>query len=148
MNHNLNPPQLKWLEGQFGGRAKNVLLSHHHLLSPFRKRGNALEEALDPHLKDGRLFGWIWGHEHHLIEFADYRGVKCRCIGHGSLPYVPPDRRRQRQPADIVRWETRPSPLMPSRGIHGFALLTFDGPALHIEYVDEGGGTSWSERWD
>ncbi len=89
----------------------------------------------------GQLFAWIWGHEHHLFEFADYRGVKCRCIGHGSLPYVPPDRRRRKHDAEIVRMETRPSPLSPSRGMHGFALLTFDGPSLAIEYVDEVGGT-------
>ena len=24
----------------------------------------------------------------------------------------------------------------------------FDGPTLHIEYVDEQGGTAWTERWD
>ena len=148
VNHNFNTPQMAWLEGQLAGDARTVLLTHHHLLSPFRKRGNALEEWLDPYLTDGRIYGWIWGHEHHLIEFADYRGVKCRCIGHGSLPYVPPDRRRVRHPADIVRWETRPSPLQPSRGIHGFALLTFDGPSLQVEYVDEAGGTAWTERWD
>jgi hypothetical protein len=74
--------------------------------------------------------------------------VKCRLIGHGSLPYVPPDRRRIRNPVGIVRMETRPSPLHPGRGIHGFAHLVFDGPALHIEYVDEEGGTAWTERWD
>lgn len=147
VGHNLNAPQIAWLRGQFSGDAKNILLTHHHLLSPFRKRGNALEEQLDPYIAEGRLWGWIWGHEHHLIEFADYRGVKCRCIGHGSLPYLPPDRRRRRQPDEIVRWETRPSPLQPSRGIHGFALLTFDGPSLHIEYVDEEGGTAWTEHW-
>ena len=44
--------------------------------------------------------------------------------------------------------ETRPSPLEPGKGIHGFALLRFDGPVLHVEYVDELGGTAWSERWD
>ncbi len=91
--------------------------------------------------------GWFWGHEHHLVEYADHRGVKCRCIGHGALPYVPPDQVRRRHPADIVRIETRRSPIDPVRGIHGFALLTFDGPALHIEYIDEAGGTSWTERW-
>jgi hypothetical protein len=147
VNHNLNTPQMAWLESQLGGDARTILLTHHHLLSPFRKRGDHLEKWLDAYLADGRLFGWFWGHEHHLIEFADYRGVKCRCIGHGSLPYVPPDRRRQRHQVDVVRWETRPSPLKPSRGIHGFAMLTFDGPVLGIEYVDEGGGTSWREQW-
>jgi hypothetical protein len=140
-------PQMTWLDAQFGGRARPILLTHHHLLSAYRKRGTALEQWLDPHFAAGRLYGWIWGHEHHLVEYADHRGVKCRCIGHGALPYVPPDLLPRRHPADIVRIETRRSPVDPARGIHGFALLTFEGPVLHIEYVDEAGGTSWSERW-
>jgi len=148
VNHNLNAPQIEWLGDQFGGTAKTILMTHHHLFSPFRKRGDVLEERLDPFLADGRFFGWFWGHDHHLIEYTDYRGVKCRCIGHGSIPYVPPDRRRVRHEVDIVRMETRPTPVSPSRGMHGFALLTFEGPALHVEYVDEDGGTAWTERWD
>jgi hypothetical protein len=145
-------PQMAWLDGQLtgpeAGSARSILLTHHHLLSAFRKRGTALEEWLEPHLDGSRIYGWFWGHEHHLVEYADYRGVKCRCIGHGSLPYVPPDRLERRHPADIVRMETRTSPIDPSRGMHGFALLTFDGPSLHVEYVDESGGTAWTERWD
>lgn len=148
VNHRLAPEQLSWLPHQLSGAPRNILLTHHHLLSPFRKRGDALEESLDPFLAAGQVFAWIWGHEHHLFEFADYRGVKCRCIGHGSLPYVPPDRRRRRHAADIVRMETRPSPLNPSRGIHGFALLRFDGPVVDVEFIDEEGGMAWTERWD
>lgn len=148
VNHTFTVPQMAWLEAQLTGDARNVLLTHHHLLSPFRKRGDSLEEWLHPHLAAGQLFAWFWGHEHHLIEFVEYRGVKCRCIGHGSLPHLPPDLREQRHAAQIVRMETRRSPLDSSRGMHGFALLTFDGPVLHIEYVDEAGGTAWTERWD
>jgi hypothetical protein len=147
INHNLTAPQLTWLDGQLSGSARTILLTHHHLFSPFRKRGHALEEWLDPYFSAGRIFGWFWGHDHHLIEFADHRGVKCRCIGHGSLPYVPPDRRRRRHDAEIVRMETRKSALDPDSGMHGFALLTFDANVLDIEYVDETGGTAWAERW-
>ena len=148
VNGSLTPEQLPWLDAQLTGTSRSILLTHHHVLSPFRKRGDRLEESLDPFLGSGRVFAWFWGHEHHLFEFADYRGLKCRCIGHGSLPYVPPDRRRPVHPADIVRMETRPSPLSPSRGIHGFARLRFEGPVLQIEYIDEQGGTAWIERWD
>ena len=148
VNHSFSTPQMSWLPAQLTGRQRNILLTHHHLLSPFRKRGDALEEWLDPYLAASQIFAWFWGHEHHLIQFEDYRGTRCRCIGHGSLPYVPPDRRRRRHPAEVVRMESRPSPLHPSRGIHGFALLTFDGPVLYIEYIDEEGGTAWTERWD
>lgn len=148
VNHNFTRPQIEWLGAQFDSPARSILLTHHHLFSPFRKRGDALEEWLDPYLKDERLFGWIWGHDHHLFEFADYRGMKCRCIGHGSLPYVPPDRRRRRHPAEVVRMETRPSPSDPRRGMNGFALLRFDGPRLEIEYIDEAGGRAWDERWE
>jgi hypothetical protein len=148
VNHHIAPEQRSWLGAQLVAGPRTILLTHHHLLSPFRKRGDALEAAFDPHLASHRIYAWFWGHEHHLLEFADYRGVKCRCIGHGSLPYVPPDQRRRRHPAEVVRMETRPSSLNPSRGMHGFALLRFDGPALHIEYIDEEGGTAWDERWE
>jgi hypothetical protein len=147
VNHNFNRPQMDWLDAQISGNAKTVLLTHHHLFSGFRKPGVRLAEWLDPYFAGGRLYGWFWGHDHCLIEYADHRGVKCRCLGHGSLPYVPPDRRTQTHAASIVRMETRSLPDS-SLGIHGFALLTFHGPSLHIEYVDELGGTSWTEEWD
>ena len=44
--------------------------------------------------------------------------------------------------------ETRASPLNPSRGMHVFGLLRYDGPTLHMEYIDEEGGTAWDERWE
>jgi hypothetical protein len=147
VTHTFTTPQMAWLDAQAVGPAQTILLTHHHLLSRFRRRGDALEEWLDPYFLEGRIHAWFWGHEHHLIEYPDYRGVKCRCIGHGALPYIPPDRLRVRHPVDVVRWETRLSPLSPTRGMHGFALLRFDGPVLHIEYVDEVGGTAWTERW-
>lgn len=140
-------PQMAWLDAQTLGSSRNILLTHHNLLSQFRRRGDALEEWLDPHLTDGRVFGWFWGHEHHLVQYADYRCVKCRCIGHGALPYIPPDRLRVKHVVAVERMETRASPTNPARGMHGLALLTFDGPSLHIEYVDELGGTAWTERW-
>lgn len=147
VTHTFTTPQMAWLDAQTRGPSRNILLTHHNLLSQFRPRGDALEEWLDPHLTAGRIFGWFWGHEHHLVEYADYRGVKCRCIGHGALPHVPPDRLRVRHAVAVERMETRPSPTHPGRGMHGFALFTFDGPSLHIEYVDELGGTAWMERW-
>jgi hypothetical protein len=147
VNHNVTRPQMEWLDAQLGDGARTILLTHHHLFSGFRKRGYALEDWFDPYFASGRIHGWMWGHEHHLVEYADYRGVKCRCVGHGSVPYATLGRRRPRHPVEIVRMETRAQPDDPSRGLHGFALLTFDGPALAIEYVDEFGGTAWTERW-
>ncbi len=151
-------PQMAWLDAQLTGAglaaprdtaaARNVLLTHHNLLSQFRKRGDALEEWLDPHIAAGRIYGWFWGHEHHLVQYAPYRGMKCRCIGHGALPYLPPDQVRVREAVAVERMETRELPHTPGRGMHGFALLSFDGPTLHVEYVDETGGTAWTERWD
>ena len=148
VNHNFTRPQMTWFEAQLSGPAKTVLLTHHHWFSGFRKRGDKLEEWLDSYFAMGRIFGWFWGHDHYLIEYADQRDVKCRCIGHGSIPYVPPNRRKQTHPVEIVRMETRASPLTPSSGMHGFALLTFEGPVLHIEYVDEQGDIAWTERWE
>jgi hypothetical protein len=126
--------------------ARSVLLTHHHLVSPFRKPGYRLGGWLRPFMTAGRIDAWFWGHDHYLIEFGDMHGVKCRCIGHGGVPHrVPPT--RYRYDVDVRRIERRAAPGDPAHGISGFALLTFEGPALHIAYVDEAGGTSWEERW-
>ena len=115
VNHNFDL-RLRWrgMNAQISDGARTLLLTHHHLFSGFRKRGVRLEEWLEPYFAGGRLFGWFWGHDHYLIEYADHRGVKCRCLGHGSLPYVPPDRRRQTHEAPIVRMETRRLSELPS----------------------------------
>jgi hypothetical protein len=146
VGHNLTRPQVEWLDAQLDGTARRVLLTHHHLVSPFRKPGYRLGDWLRPFMTDGRVDAWFWGHDHYLIEFGDRHGVKCRCIGHGGVPHrVPPT--RYSYEVDVRRIERRPAPGDPTHGISGFALLTFDGPGLHIAYVDEAGGTSWEERW-
>jgi hypothetical protein len=146
VGHNLTRPQVDWTDAQLAGPARSILLTHHHLVSPFRKPGYRLDDWLRPFMSDGRLYGWIWGHDHHLIEFADILGVKCRCIGHGGVPHVVPPA-QFRHPAEVVRIERRSAPGDPGHGISGFAMLTFDGPRLDIDYLDEAGGTSWSETW-
>jgi hypothetical protein len=146
VGHNLTRPQVEWLDAQLDGTARSVLLTHHHLVSPFRKPGYRLGGWLRPFMTAGRIDAWFWGHDHYLIEFGDMHGVKCRCIGHGGVPHrVPPT--RYRYDVDVRRIERRAAPDDPAHGISGFALLTFEGPALHIAYVDEAGGTSWEERW-
>jgi hypothetical protein len=146
VGHNLTRPQVEWLDAQLARATRTILLTHHHLVSPFRRPGYRLDDWLRPFMRDGRLYGWIWGHDHYLMEFADLLGVKCRCIGHGGVPHgLPPQ--RFPQATDVTRIERRAAPGDPAHGISGFALLTFDDTRLDIEYVDEAGGISWAEEW-
>jgi hypothetical protein len=146
VGHNLTRPQVEWLDAQLEGPARTILLTHHHLVSPFRKPGYRLDDWLQPFMQAGRIHAWFWGHDHYLIEFADRHTVKCRCIGHGGVPHrVPPE--RYRYDVDIRRIERRAAPGDPEHGISGFALLELDGPTCRAHYLDEGGGTSWSETW-
>jgi hypothetical protein len=146
VDHNFTRTQMDWLEAQVDGEARSILLTHHHLVSLFRKPNYRLGDWLTPFFDAGRLHSWFWGHDHYLVDYGAHRGVECRCIGHGGVPHGLP-RERPRHDVPFRRIERRPTPDDPGRGIHGFALLTFDGPDLRIEYLDEAGGTSWTEEF-
>jgi hypothetical protein len=66
--------------------------------------------------------------------FIEAQQIHGRCIGHGCFPYDPP----ADPPPNLegaVQWVNhRQQPNR--RGMHGFALLTVDGPTLHIDYLD------------
>ena len=51
VNHSFTKPQIEWLEAQLDGSAKTVLLTHHHLFSPFRKPGDKLDICIN---RDGQ----------------------------------------------------------------------------------------------
>lgn len=144
-DHGLQDPQDEWLAAQLQASGpRNILLTHHQLFSPFEPRASdrKLHEKVGPMLP--RVFAWFWGHEHKAIAFGRHLGILARCIGHGAIPVdVPFD--PPRFPVPIEQMDQRPAP-GGSEGLHGFALLRFNGPALHVSYIDELGTTWFSEQ--
>ncbi len=78
----------------FPGRT--ILLTHHQAFSNHDRLGGDPEDLLGRDAVNTRLIetftpyndriaGWFWGHEHDLVLFDEYMGVKKgRCVGHGG----------------------------------------------------------------
>ncbi|GEM_PF-3463520 len=154
IDHDLNQEQMEWLDALLndGSNAKNFLLSHHQPFSAYESAGKGeerLQNWLDVHLTTGRINSWFWGHEHLLVLYKKFLGVKGRCIGNGCFPYsMPSSTPPFNSPQDPkVEWiNTRPDPKRQERGIHSFALMTLNGTSsVKVEYIDEDGVVSRSE---
>jgi hypothetical protein len=146
VEHNLNKEQADWLKGQLGrGKAKSILMSHHQLFSAFESQGEHLQEWLQPHLDEGRIDGWFWGHEHTCQVYDQYMGIKARCIGNGCIPYGLPANPPP-HPEVPLKWvNRRPNPDHQKRGMHGYALITLDGADGQVEYIDLDGIVAFKE---
>ncbi|HYV04018.1 MAG TPA: metallophosphoesterase [Blastocatellia bacterium] len=146
VNNNLNKEQVDWLAAQLNdGAPKNVLLTHHQLFSAYEEPGEQIAGWVKPFLDAGKITGWLWGHEHLLVIYKTFMKTKARCVGNGCFPYdvppvVPP---RPGVPVEFVNRRRQAN----GRGMHSFALLTIDGPKMHIDYIDQDGVVSFKEDW-
>jgi hypothetical protein len=116
------------------------------------RNAHKLRATLQPVVDTGRIFGWFWGHEHRSLYYARdprFGNYLARAIGHGGKrvrvtpeTHLGPDF----APPVAVYWNV-PRPNQPGRVMNGFALLTFNGPDLTIDYVDETGANQFREIW-
>jgi hypothetical protein len=149
--------QLEWLDGQIQHAqslkppARIILLTHHQMFSAFEgdSLGQYLRSQLKPYLDKQNFFAWFWGHEHRGIVYKanPTYNFKARCIGHGGFPYPPCDDPNPAYEVQFpIQWrEERCEPDNAWYGMRGFALLKFKNTALHIDYIDQQGGTAFSE---
>jgi len=146
VDHNLNVEQAGWLNLQLSaGPARTILLTHHQLFSAYEPTEEGLEDWINPFLEAGKLAGWFWGHEHLMVIYEQFKGMKARCIGNGCFPYkVPP--KTPPLPGFPVAFINRRQ-LPGNRGMHSFALVTVDGLNMHVDYIDEDGTVSFKEDW-
>jgi hypothetical protein len=145
VDHNFNAEQADWLAGQMEDGSKKVLLTHHQLYSAFEGQGDKMERWVDGMLTSRKIEAWFWGHEHKLIIYDRVKGVKGRCIGHGSIPFFIPPEHGENDDVPIKFIHTRGRPDRPDRGVHGFALLTLEGKNLHVDYIDQDGKKAFEE---
>ncbi len=139
----------KWLDEvvfkDADDRRPVILLSHHEWFSAYdaeyKRMGKPLARYLD------RVLLWFWGHEHRFSGYAPFgldkngHTVRARCIGHGGIPFdiAYPHRHRNLVCSDerINPESTNYVDARQQLGFCGFALLTFEGPTLSVEYYDE-----------
>jgi len=93
------PDEIEWLHHKlenFGGRT--FLLSHHQAFSNHSQMGGDAEDRKPPFdavnqrllavvepYRD-KIAAWFWGHEHNMMIYKTYHGIKARCIGHSGRP--------------------------------------------------------------
>jgi Calcineurin-like phosphoesterase len=144
-DNGLKDPQSDWVkETLTQNKQKTILLSHHQLYSAFEDGpdvGQVLREKLGSVLNRKSINTWFWGHEHRCVLYNPTAQVEnARLIGHGGVPVY------------MTHGESDPYPSRVSyedRGfidkgferwaLFGFAVLDFDGPQIHVEYIDEDG---------
>jgi predicted phosphodiesterase len=90
----LQDSEVEWLRDKVknSGNRRTVLLSHHQLFSTNDKWGKekqSFNPLLYQQLKDllPAVDLWLWGHEHDLVVFEPYMGLRRgRCIGGSAFP--------------------------------------------------------------
>jgi hypothetical protein len=145
VGRDLNIEQADWLAEQLKGPEKKVILTHHPLFSAFEQPSSKLERWLEPVVSSGWITAWFWGFEQRCVVYDEYNGIKGRCIGHGSLPYLAPAAKGERETPPIDFAHTRTRRDAGNLGVNGFALLTLDRKDLKVEYVDEDGEVAYTE---
>jgi hypothetical protein len=86
---------------------------------------------------------WFWGHAHNAAVYQPRKNCRCRCIGHGAVPYgVASDLAG----APEVKWyEASPVPgdSMP-RVLNGHLEVILDGRSIEEKLVGEDGSQRWN----
>lgn len=88
----LEPSEVEWLRDKVenaGGR-RTIILSHHQLFSAYEQfGGESVNQRLHAQVADllPHVDLWMWGHEHDLVVFEEFAGLKRgRCIGGSAFP--------------------------------------------------------------
>jgi 3',5'-cyclic AMP phosphodiesterase CpdA len=134
------PDEVEWIEHKlrtFGGRT--FLLSHHQAFSnmssmggdeddrepPFDRMNRRLVQIVEPYVES--IAGWFWGHEHNLMVYKPYQGIRARCVGHSGRPV----RIRTVEEETSWRYAIEEARLSPREGTgwlnHGFEIIDLNG---------------------
>jgi predicted phosphodiesterase len=141
--HDLHDPQADWLKAQLTPGPKTILLSHHQLFSAYENTDSSkLRKKVQPML--GKVFGWVWGHEHLAVVYEKNEGINAICLGNGCFPYNLP----KNKPSIPVKWIENSKSTDPDyAGGHTFALFKIKGAQIDIDFIDYHGKVGHTEVW-
>ena len=147
---------LKEMAGRAGQTGKKVILLTHH--NPIPVGGvpqsdspaplQLYTDVLEAFAGQPAPAYWYYGHEHVGAVYTPLKnsGIRCRCIGHGALPWGQSSDLAHAQSAGLVEWyESRLAgdPSDAFRVYNGFAFLELNGPDLIENFYDESGRMAW-----
>lgn len=154
-SNGLGAAQLRWLEASVrpgADRRGLVILAHH---SPYGRGGRRLSRPARQLQKlIGRPVLWFFGHEHRLAVYDRFEGgagltVWGRNVGHGGMPVErPAGPAGGHPPLTFTDARRYPNDEGLELGYNGYAVLSFTGRQLAIEYRDLEGEVVYRERWE
>ena len=126
---------------------KVIVLTHHNGLDDPGANTNALfDQVMNAFPRIPGPAYWYYGHQHIAAVYkpTGAAGVRCRCCGHGALPWGHAS--VLASSPNVAWYENRPAqdPDMPQRVFNGFATITLDGANIQETFYDENGGVAWS----
>jgi hypothetical protein len=144
----------------------NIFLSHNQPVSAHMAEFLAAQplmtevrETLLSKFAGTLLYGWFFGHEHRCCIYDDHATepaalFRARLIGNGAIAHHPQEEVSAEAAPDGAT--VNPFLMVNKRALDSddqvavstFALLTLNGPMIHIDYIDEDDRIFYSEDWD
>jgi predicted phosphodiesterase len=144
----LEPSELEWLRDKIenAGNRRTMLLSHHQLFSTNEQFGDE-KKSYNPNLYK-QLEGllpkidiWHWGHEHDLVVFGEYMGLKRgRCIGGSAFPVGKYEQPAMPKNPDVPFNKQVTLTKGSAFYQHCYAVMRLNGPAATVDYYEDGDG--------
>jgi predicted phosphodiesterase len=157
--------QSQWLIDSIKNNSdkQNIFLSHNQPVSAhmpeFKAAQPLMEEVLQLLQEVGgtAIYGWFFGHEHRCTIYKDDAvgaRFRARLIGNGSIAHHPQE--EVKAEVDETGASTTPFLKVNNRAldedkhvaVSTFALLSFNGATIHVEYIDEDDRIFYEETWN
>jgi hypothetical protein len=139
---------------QIAKREKNVIVITHHNPIPIQgfdagRPSQLYTDVLTAFAGSPPPSYWYYGHEHIAAAYTPLKegGIRCRCLGHGGLPWGFASALQAAKDSGAVDWFERCNAGDPDdslRVYNGFVCLTLDGPTLTEKFYDETGRIAWT----
>jgi predicted phosphodiesterase len=144
----LEPSEVEWLRDKIenSGNRRTVLMSHHQLFSTNEQFGDQ-KKSYNPllHAQLAALLAqvdlWLWGHEHDLVIFGEYMGLKRgRCIGGSAFPVGKYEMPQTPSNPDVPY--NKQVVLSKSSAFyqHCYAVMKLNGRAATVDYYEDSDG--------
>ncbi|MFL5863626.1 MAG: metallophosphoesterase family protein [Solirubrobacteraceae bacterium] len=147
----LHPPQADWLSARMvaaSGARGTILMTHHQPFSAFEPVRTPLAQTVAAAVGPHRVDAWLWAYENRCAvydsgvvtrQYGDAAGYAA-IVGHGGVPQLAP----AETPPNVneaIAWQLRDQYQVEEDrwALGGYAVLSFDGPRLAIQYYDEYG---------
>lgn len=126
---------------------KVVVLTHHNGLADTGDGTTDLwTQVTGPDPATNAPDYWYWGHLHAGLVYKPKGTIRCRCSGHGGIPWGTAATLDPASNPNVSWCETRSAgdPDNTKRVLNGFTMLYLDGPNIREVFYDEKGGLAWS----